>query len=62
MGGQVKKTSLELQKNFTELQITADTSSVIENSTLEIECRLKGGYPTPHVTFILEDKGLFRIN
>lgn len=60
MGGHVKQTSLELHTQFTNLAITADTVAVIENTSLEIECSLEGGYPKPLVTFLLEDKGQFK--
>ena len=55
MGEHVKQTSLQLHKNFTNLQVSANLDSVIENSTVEIECSLEGGYPTPYFTFILID-------
>ena len=61
MGEHVSQANVMLQKEFTNLQISADTVSVIENSTVDIECSFEGGSPKPDVTFLLMDnKGLFR--
>ena len=61
MGEHVSQANVMLQKDFTNLQISADTVSVIENTTMDIECSLEGGSPKPEVTFLLMDnKGLFR--
>ena len=57
MGGHVRQTSLELHKNFTNLQVSVNSDSVLENSTLEIECSFEGGYPTPQIIFMLIDAG-----
>ena len=61
MGEHVHQTSLMLQEDFTKVQISADSDTVVENSTVDIECGVKGGSPKPYVTFLLmHDKGLFR--
>ena len=61
MGEHVHQTSLMLQEDFTNVQISADSDTVVENSTINIECSLEGGYPKPNVTFLLfHNKGLFR--
>ena len=60
MGGQIAQKQLELQEDFTSIKISLETTSVMENSPINIECKVNGGVPKPTVTFLLmSNEGLF---